>query len=176
MSHQKNKTRSKLDTVHRKQGFTMVENLLYIAIVSFLLLGLAGLAWNAIEGGTRADLAEELSYNIKFAANSIRYEFKQAEQIINPAPGETANNLTISVDGQEIAFDLNAGRLRMIADGQEPVSVTTEDVTVSDLKFRNVTQPGGTGAVKVNFTIKKTGRLGLSLTREIQTTFNMPFN
>ena len=66
-----------------KKGFTLVELILYVALVSLFVGGAIKLAWNISYGGAKALAQQEVNQNLRFTAAKISYEIKNAKDVIS---------------------------------------------------------------------------------------------
>ncbi len=75
------------------KGFTYIELILYISIVSIMLATLIPFAWNMVEGGTQSAVQQEVSSNTRFISERIKYEIRNATGI-NTGAGNTDCSIT----------------------------------------------------------------------------------
>lgn len=68
-----------------KGGFTLIELIIYIAIVTMVLILASDFAWNIIQGDTKAMVYREVQQNAQFAMEKITraLRFGQAPGIFN---------------------------------------------------------------------------------------------
>jgi len=71
----------------RNSGFTLVELILYIALVSIFLTGVIMFTWDILYGRVKSYVQEEVNQNSRFAAKRIIYEIRNASGVnsVNPA-------------------------------------------------------------------------------------------
>lgn len=128
-------------------GFTLIEIILYVALLSIILSGAIAVAWDMIYGRVKVRTQQELNYQIRFAMTRINYEIRNASAInsvaatsISLAQADVARNPTI--------IDLSGGRLRIgwSSSGSCPVAtpcfLTSSDVVISSLNFSNFSNAG----------------------------------
>lgn len=146
------------------KGFTLIEMILYIAIVSILLTGLVYFTWDLIYGRVKSYTEQEVNQNIRFASSRIVYELKSAQAINTPSTG-TSNTLSLSMSDSArnpTVFDIVGGRLRIGYGntGNCPVSnpcyLTSNKVSVSNLNFTNL-QQGDSTNIKFTITVSSSG-------------------
>lgn len=69
-----------------KQSFTLIELLLYVAIVGFVLTSLVQFSLNVINGGTKSATQQEVYSNARFISERIKYEIRSAIGINQVTP------------------------------------------------------------------------------------------
>ena len=80
-----------------KRGFTLIEMILYIAIVSIFLTGLVYFTWDLIYGRLKSYIQQEVNQNIRFASARIIYEIRNAKSVNSPTSGSSETlSLTMS--------------------------------------------------------------------------------
>ena len=111
-----------------KLGFTLIEMILYIAIVALISSALVSLYIQIIQLRSRATAIQEVNESVRLAAAKISYEIRQANKInsvgtsLSLSSTETGRNPTI--------FDLNNGRIRMTV-GTSVAYITSNLVTIT---------------------------------------------
>ena len=126
-------------TIRGQQGFTFVEAILYVSIISILLTTLIPFTWNIVEGQRKSATQEEVSSQARMISERIKYEIRNAVSINSVGASSlvlcegspcSGNNLTtISLSGGQISI--------APAPAPTPVILTSNDVTVSSLTFTN---------------------------------------
>ena len=85
-------------------GFTFIEAILYVAIVSIMLTALVPFVWNIVEGGSKSSVQQEVSGNARFVSERIKYEIRNATGI-NAATDCVSANKTISLANSTGSLD-----------------------------------------------------------------------
>ena len=57
-------------------GFTFIELILYVAIVTIILSALVPFAWSAIETGVKSAVKQEVNANARYLSERIKYEIR----------------------------------------------------------------------------------------------------
>lgn len=96
------------------KGFTLIELIIYIAIVAVMLVLASGFAWNIIHGDVKAMVHREVQQNARFAMEKMTRAIR---------------------DGQDptAVFTITDGILE-----QSGTALTTEQVRVTNLEFTPV--------------------------------------
>lgn len=137
-----------------QKGFTLIELILYIAIVTILLNALVPFAWNMIEGGVKSATGQEVFTQGQYVADRITFEIRNASDInsvsstqISLATANPATNPTI--------ISLNAGVINLKQGSAPPIALNSANTTISSLNFTNYSSSdGNTKNIQFIFTIK----------------------
>jgi len=147
-----------------KKGFTLVETIIYIAIVSVFLWAALGFFWQMKQAETKGDIMREVKENMAQAAEQFRQTVRNAEDMnegvsqfgVNPGvlslvyPGGSrvfdTYTKNVTMGGESVAVQ----KLRLTYGG-ESYDLTSDRVDVSQFLLTNVTQAGGPDAVQFEF-------------------------
>lgn len=66
------------DKEKKQKGFTYIEALLYIAIVTIMLSTLVPFAWQILEGEAQSSVEQEVSSNARNISERIKYEIRNS--------------------------------------------------------------------------------------------------
>jgi len=140
----------------RKNGFTLIEMLLYVGISAFLLISLSLFLSNNLNSRVKNQSILEVENQGRQIMYVITQEIRQSQEIISPNTSETGNELSlISKNDEQILFTLSGNTLEMIIDGGDPINLNNELVAISDLSFLNLTREGTPGIIQINFTLSR---------------------
>lgn len=123
-----------------ESGFTFIEAILYVSIVSILLTTLIPFAWNVIEGGSQSAVQQEVSSNARYISERIKYEIRNSLGInsvsssqisLCETSGACATNPTI------ITF--SSPNVTIQNKGAAAVNMNSNDVIISGFTFTNNT-------------------------------------
>ena len=151
-----------------RKGFTLIELILYIAIVTIMVSSLIPFAWSVIEGGTKSATEQEVSSNGRYIMERIKYEIRRASGITSVSL--TSLSLTNFAPDTTTVIDYSGGNVRINKNGTGVINLNSNDVTIQNLWFTNYTSGSVTKNVQVNMTL----RSNFAQTRqEYQMTVNM---
>ncbi|KKQ98559.1 MAG: hypothetical protein UT24_C0009G0059 [Candidatus Woesebacteria bacterium GW2011_GWB1_39_12] len=138
------------------RGFTLVELILYIAIVTMFMTGVIYFTSDIVYGRVRSQVHQEVNQNMRLAVKIIMYEIRNASGVnsvsassISLASTDAGRNPTV------IDRDVSSGRLR-IGYGGNQYFLTSNKVTVTALNFTDFSTAGSTN-VRFSITIEATG-------------------
>ena len=141
------------------RGVSLMELLIYIAILSVILLVISSAFISISKTGGVVDARTEVNSNARFAVNKIIQDVKSASAVSVPTiVGGTAVTLQLTVSGDTILYDVSAGQLRrkVNAGAAEPVTsnlVTVSTPTFTRLENYNSVFQATTTTIGVNMTI-----------------------
>lgn len=129
-------------TKARNSGFSLLELLLYIAVLSIVMTMLVGVFFSINRSRGRVEAQSEVNSSLRFAVERIGQDIKSSSQISTPvAAGNTSNNLVINNDGPTIEYCINANMLRRqesgTCDGNSP-TITSDKVKIESLSFSRI--------------------------------------
>lgn len=139
------------------RGFTLIETLIYSALLS-LTIGLTlGAVYQLVEGSE--DLREKVvrEEEANFVMRKLSWALTGANTINTPASGATSTTLSVNKTGfaqNPIVFDLSGGSIRIQKAGGAASALSNSLVSVSGLLFEHVPASGNApAAAKTSFTI-----------------------
>lgn len=141
------------------RGYTLIEIIVYIAIFGIVALVVingiivsmrtfVAARENRILARTSVDMMERMSREIR-AATSI----EPLSSTLDMSPGTLGVYTIEDEDTTLIEFDLDNGSLILSEDSAEIGSLSTDNITVTSLVFREITTTQGT-AVRIEMTIE----------------------
>lgn len=145
-------------TLKAKNGFTLIEFLLYIVIVGVILVVVGGIGLNILLGKAKQGALEEVSQNARFVMENITSAVRGAQSVNSPARGFSSSTLSLAMASSSVnptIFDLSGGMARIKEGLGAFVSLTSGEVLVTDLQFSNVSYPGAPGAVRIQVTVRQ---------------------
>lgn len=135
------------ENVPRMQdGFTFIEMILYVAIVTIVTSSLIPFAWNVIEGAAKSNTQQEVYTAARYVSERLKYEIRKAGGIdtvnsnfdVNLA-NDTNQKLTLT----QLSPDPNAvinvatGKVQIAQNGNPAVALNATDTKVTNLTFSN---------------------------------------
>ena len=123
------------------RGFTLVETLVYIALLGLIMGGVLMASYNLLEGAGKVSSSAMIQEEGNFVLRKINWALTNVQSINNPLSGY-ANSLSITkFDGTQIDIRLNTTNrsieMRQVGVSQF-ASTTTSNVQVSALQFHHI--------------------------------------
>lgn len=118
----------------RSRGMSLLELLLYIAILSGLMVVVSDAFISLSKGRGQAEARSEVNSAIRFAAERVKQDIKNASAISTPSLGTPASTLSLTVSGLPVVYDTLGGVLRR-TEGGITASTTGSFVSVDTPLF-----------------------------------------
>ena len=120
---------------HVTRGFTLLETLIYIALLAVIMGGTLAAVYNVLQGAGRVSAHNTTQEEGNFVLRKIDWALSSASNIV-VAP----STLTVGrYDGNTVDFRINSGvvEMRESAGGFGYLPITTSNVAVGGLVFTN---------------------------------------
>ncbi len=153
----------------REGGFTLIEFLVYIGIVTFLITAITFSALNILNARAKINAIERVSRNGETAMDIITSNIRDAKGV--NSFGSSLSLETHYSHSDPTVFDLDEGQLRIKRGSDDAVSITDSNVDVVSLSFSNPSSR----MVEVEMTIRNVNKQGLAM-YEAEKTFSTKEN
>ncbi len=171
-SHHNNKT---------KIGFSILEIIIYIALVGTILAATTSIAFEIYHGHTKNVSYQSLQNNARFVLSKIVTEIENAQSINTETSIFNSNTGMLSLQTgnsgtNPTLFQIESQRVSIKQGTSASVQLTSADTNATVLRFENLTAPQTPGTVKITLTLtyKDTGnRTELNSSVTLTTTANI---
>jgi Tfp pilus assembly protein PilW len=143
-------------------GYTLIELLLYSAVISSLLLALTAFFALTSDSRIKNQTINQVDQQGSYVMDNITQTIRNASSITSPAAAASASSLTLVVPTASLSptvFGLSSGTLQVTEGTSSAVSLTNSNVTLSNLTFTNLTRSGTKGIMRVSFTLTRVNNL-----------------
>src|SRR3989338_2893396 len=149
------------------RGFSLIEIVLYIAMVGVVLVVAAMFATDFFSSNAKVQALEEASRNARYAADRIAAEVRSAATINQGASVFGANPGTLSIGSSvplndPTVFTVSGGALMVSQGGAPAEPITSGRVSITDLTFEDLTVFGRTRLVRIRVTAASRNAGGLA--------------
>lgn len=144
-------TRKMMTKTNNQNGFTLIEAILYIGLLSILISGTLLTAYRVMEGSTDISGKFIAQEEANFLLRKIDWALTGISSINVPSPQTLIVN-KVNFSENPITFDLDSGNLRITRDGGTATILNSENILVSDLVFTHI-NIGTSEAVKIVFNV-----------------------
>lgn len=137
------------------KGFTLIELIVYVALVSIFLTGTVIFAWDIIQTRYKSRDEQKLTYASRMASRRILYEIRNASAV-NSVGAQSISLANSNPSRNPTVIDKSGGRLRIGygSSGSCPIAspcfLTPVDVNVQSLIFANMSD-GGNKSANIRF-------------------------
>lgn len=150
--------RSKLQFKNKTQsgGFTLVELLLYTAIMGILAFSISAFMTYILESRVKNQVIAEVEQQGAQVVEMIAQTARNATSITSPTAGNNAASLTLVVPTASVSptvFSLSGSAIQMTEGAGSAVALTNSKITASGLSFYNLSRPSTAGTFRFFFTL-----------------------
>lgn len=139
-----------------KKGFSLVETLLYIAIVSTVVVALTSFLSVNQNTAARNQTINEIDQQGAQILQTITQTIRNATSVTGPVVGTPGSTLTLVVtDGAKspTIFDLSGGAIRIKEGAGAAINISSNRVTASAVTFTNLKPGSAKDSIKIQFTL-----------------------
>lgn len=138
-------------------GFTLVEVLLYLAILGIVVSVLMAFLYAMLAAKERNHTVMEVEYQGAQVMQLVSQTIRDADAVTTPTPGNSTANLVLDmsvVADDPTEFELSGNQL-IVTEGVFglPIDLTSTQVIVTNLQFTNLARAGTPDVIKVEFTV-----------------------
>ena len=155
----------------RKNGFTVIEMIVYMALLSVFIAVLSNIFTSSIDVQLDTEATSSVIHDGRFLLTRLSYDIRRAQSIMIPTNiGDTTTSLQLSIDSDTYTYNLTNGNLELTnASGTDRLN--SIGTTVSNLTFQRIGNTNGKNTIRYGFTItSQTETAGGSEVRNFQTT------
>lgn len=130
-------------------GFTLIELILYVALVGVFITSVVTLAWDMIHSANKARAEQQVIFNTRLISKRIAFEIRNASAV-NSVSSSSISLANADVNRNPTVIDLSSGRVRIGwgAAGSCPTTtpcfLSSNEVTVQSLVFTDYSNVGNT--------------------------------
>lgn len=147
---------------HNTSGYTLLEFLIYIAIVSAILLAATNVISTVLEGKQKLQAVENVNQNSRFAMEKITQTIRNAQSVTIPSTGNTSTILTLqtsSTTTTPTSFFLLNGVLQIKAGASPTTTLMANEVAVTNLLFQNTGGTSTPASIRITLSVSSTNPL-----------------
>ena len=148
---------------NKQSGFTLIEAVIYMALLATLLLALSGFYGLVLNSRVKAQTISEVEQQGTQIVQVISQSIRNATAINSPTIGSNAASLSIAVVSapqSPTIFDLSAGALHIKEGASAPVDLSNNRVLISNLVFYNLSRASTEGIISFQFTVTRVNNSG----------------
>lgn len=148
-----------MDQIKKNAGYTLIELLLYISLAGILLVSLTMFFGMSVDARIKTQSVTEVNQQGALAMDYIQQTVRNATSISAPAAAASGSSLTVVVPTGSLSptiFNLSGSILQVKEGSAAAISLTNDDVQVTNLTFTNLTRSGTDGVVRISFTVSRT--------------------
>lgn len=159
-----------------QKGVTVVELLLYMAILSVLLLILTSIFVSALDVASESNATSSVEQDGNYILAKLAYDIHRAQSINIPSSnGATSNSFQIVVGGVNYTYSTDANNDLILTNNLGANNLNNYDSSISAFLVQRLGNTGGVeNTLKVNFTItSRTKRISGFEKKDFQTNLSL---
>ncbi|MCL4338330.1 prepilin-type N-terminal cleavage/methylation domain-containing protein [Patescibacteria group bacterium] len=138
---------------NRQRGFTLIEMIIYVSLLSLLLLVLTDIFTSSLDVRLESQSFSSVEQDSRFITTRLTYDLHRAQNISIPANiGDQGSIMQITIDGNNYSYDLSNNNLT-INSNLGTNQLNSYNTRVSALSFKRVGNPGGKNDIIISFTL-----------------------
>ncbi|KRT67521.1 MAG: gwe2 protein [candidate division WWE3 bacterium CSP1-7] len=158
---QKIRARSHKSRASAKGSFTLIELLIYMALVSIFLTAAVTSMWDIILGSTKSSVEQEVQESLRYVSHRLGFEIRNANSM--GASSDFGVNLAVTPaailslnspnPNNPTEFRVAAGLLQIKQGGGDWTTISSSALEVTDLVFTDLTD-GSSENIEFTVTVK----------------------
>jgi prepilin-type N-terminal cleavage/methylation domain-containing protein len=147
----------------RQSGYTLIELLLYVALIGILLTAVVGFFTMTADARVKNQTINEVNDQGVFAIDTITQSLRNATSITAPSTGASGGQLTIVMPTSAISptiFNLSGTTLQIKEGTNTAVSLTNSKVQIIAFSVKNLSRPSTPGIAQISLTLARVNGSG----------------
>lgn len=141
--------------VNSQRGYSFIEILLYLALLSIFIVSLSNLFVSSIDLKLESEATSAVEIDSRYLMSRFRYDITQASSISVPvALGESGGTLQITKGGTNYTYSVDGNGDLVISDPVNLDQLNSSRTKVSSINFTKLGNAGGKNTVTVEFTLE----------------------
>ncbi len=137
-----------------KNGFTIVEFLVYIGILSIILMVFMDLFISFTRFRTENESTSNIQQDSSYLINKFIYDINQAKSISLPLhPPDESNVLNLVINGTGYSYATDSAKNLIMSDGTNSYQLNGYDTTIPNILFTRLGQDDPYDVIKIKFTV-----------------------
>lgn len=134
-------------------GFTIVELLIYMALMSIFLLVLLDIFTATLNSKLASESTSAISQDSRYILSKLSYDVNNADSITSPSLGLTSASLQFTASGSTVTYALISGNLVKTVGGVS-MNLNGADTQLDSISFKNIGSIGGKPTIQVIYTVR----------------------
>ncbi len=134
-----------------QHGFTLIEVLVYIAIMTMIMSGIVGYSLSLSDARAKNYVVQNVQSNGRVLLSTLSEKVRMSSIVSTPTAGASSNQLVLAMPGgaPSVVFSLSAGRVVMYVAGNADIYLTDSRTTVANLSFTNTAFAGERDSIDI---------------------------
>ena len=139
-----------------KKGFTLIEMLLYLSILSIVILALSSFLYLSYSARIKATVIAEVEQQGNQTMSLITQNIRNTQTVTSPVSGTSASSLTLTEYTALLSptvINQTSNKLQISEGSNSAVDLSSNRVIVSGLSFQNLARSSTPGLMRIQFTL-----------------------
>ncbi len=157
------------------KGFTTIELLVYMGILSFLIMILSTIFVSIVDVQLDSKSTSDVDQDGRYILARLAYDFGSAQSVASPStPGSSSGTLQISINSINYTYNLDGSGNLQLTNNLGTNNLNSINTTIPSITFQRIGNGGINDTIRVTFTVKSTTqRHTVPEQRTYQTTFGI---
>ena len=143
----------KLKISNLSRGYTLVELLIFMGMLSILLVFLSQIFASIVDARLESESTSSVVQDGNFLLNRFMYDIARTSSVNLPnAVGVTDTTLNITIDGVNYVYALNAGNLELTVNSATSL-LNSVNSSISNLTFQRIGNDDGKDTIQLGYTV-----------------------
>lgn len=131
-------TKIKIHTLRIQQGFTLVETLIYMGLLSIFVLIISDIFLSVLESKTESTGTASIEQDGRFMIARLTTDINRASSITSPAAmGATSSSLSLVINGATYSYAVVGGKLQITSPAGVD-SLSGPGTTINSVSFQKI--------------------------------------
>ena len=139
-----------------RPGFTLVELLIAMGIMSILIMILAQVFGSILNMRVGSEAVSAIAQDSRYALSRLAYDVGRASSITTPTTGQSSSTLTLVIGGTNYVYSLSGNDLVLSVGGGVNSVVNSNGTAISSLSFTRNNNLGTKENITINATLVAT--------------------
>ncbi len=136
-----------------KKGFTIVELLIYIGILSIFLLAMTDTFSSIVDVRRESEAVSAVEQDGNYILAKLFYDISHAQSINVPASlGASSNSLQLTINGVSNTYSISGGNLQVVNNAGTNI-LNGINSSISNLTFLRVGNTSGKNTIQLSLTV-----------------------
>ena len=138
-----------------KSGFTLIELVVYMGILTILLGVLGSIFTEIVNVQLSSKSTSSVNQDGRYLLSKLLYDVKSSSNIVTPAtPGTQTNTMKITINSIDYTYSVDSNSNLQVSYGVNQKDVLNSyDTSLSNVTFTRIGNGGSTDTVRVSFTL-----------------------
>lgn len=136
-----------------QKGFTLVELLLYMGILSMLIAVLSVLFGSILDTQLDSQSTSSVDQDARYIQARMTYDMQRGSDIVLPALGTPSQTLQIAIDTTNYTYSLDVNGNLQLSDDVNSFQLNSADTSISSINFERIGDGDTDDTVRVTYTV-----------------------